>query len=210
MTWYVSSGFRAYILFTGFPPTKNQAAREGRWTKADVKYLKIALMFIYLGHVSGQTLSRHHCWIRVTEWVLDYEVWLRRRLGIEKLHRVKSGVRSRSRSRPESWQRVRSRSRSRSRSDCLDSDSGTFCLNLWYNLPTKGRFLMHFFEIICADVVFKVSRHAHIRINRGAGSHDLQRWIYGAKRGHAPQSGRKWHRINIFLDITRKQSNFYL
>ena len=34
--------------------------------------------------------------------------------------------RSRSRSRPESWQRARSRSRS----NCLDSDSGTFCLNL--------------------------------------------------------------------------------
>ena len=31
----------------------------------------------------------------------------------------------------------------------------------------------------------------------------------GTKRGHAPQRARKWHKIDTFLDITRKQNNFY-
>ena len=68
------------------------------------------------------------------------------RLLIETSCRLRPGVRSRSRSRsrPESWQRARSRSRSRSRSNCLDSDSGTFCLNLWYKLPMQWRICMHF------------------------------------------------------------------
>ena len=32
----------------------------------------------------------------------------------------------------------------------------------------------------------------------------------GAKRGHAPRNDRKWHKIYIFLNVTRKQSNFCL
>ena len=105
------------------------------------------------------------------------------------------GVRSRSRSRSlsESWQRARSRSRSRSK--CLGSDSGTFCLNLWHNLPMKGRICMHFLEIISADIVFKFCRHTHIRINRGGD------WEWGAvafkgaskeaKRSHTPPPSPK-------------------
>ena len=46
--------------------------------------------------------------------------------------------RSRSRGRPESRQRARSRSRGLSRPNCLDSDSETFCFNLWYSLPMQG------------------------------------------------------------------------
>ena len=29
-------------------------------------------------------------------------------------------------------------------------------------------------------------------------------------QGHGPQIARKWHKMDIFLDIARKQSNFYL
>ena len=133
------------------------------------------------------------------------------------------GVWGRSRNCPESWQRARSRSRGRP--NCLDSDSETFCFNLWYSLPMQGRIWMHFLEIICADIVFELCRyqergqrpcvmHPSWKIRRAsytwpvAESHGLQRRILGGKRGHAPQSARKWHKIDTFLDITRK-SNFY-
>ena len=119
----------------------------------------------------------------------------------------KSGVRSRRRSRQKSWQRARSRIRSRS--NCLDSDSRTLCLSRWYNLPIQGGLCMHFLGIIYADVVFRFCSYTHIRINRGRG-HDLQRRIQGAKHGHAPPPNvRKWHKIDTYLDITRKQCNFY-
>ena len=69
---------------------------------------------------------------------------------------------------------------------------------------------MHFLEIICADVVFKFCEYIHIRINRGRGAMTFKGGSKSAKRGHAPQSARTWHKIVKFLDITRKQSNFYL
>ena len=48
-------------------------------------------------------------------------------------------------------------------------------------------------------------------LTRGQGAMTLKGGSMAAKRSHAPpQSSRKWHKINIFLDITRKQSSFYL
>ena len=73
---------------------------------------------------------------------------------------------------------------------------------------------MHLLEIISADIVFNFFRYTHIRIIRGWGlrSHHLQRRIQGGQTQpyslHLLQSARKWHKINTFLDITRKQSNF--
>ena len=58
---------------------------------------------------------------------------------------------------------ARSRSRGRSRSNCLYSDSGTFCLNMWCSLPMQGRIWMHFFGNNCADIVFKKINSVCIR-----------------------------------------------
>ena len=63
-----------------------------------------------------------------------------------------------------------------------------------------------------ADVVLKFSRYTHIRVNWGWGlrSHYLQGSIQGSQTQPypAPQSVRKWHKMSIFLDITRKQISF--
>ena len=82
----------------------------------------------------------------------------------------------------------------------------------------KGRICMHFLKIISADIDFKfrryTHRHTYCRINRawglGVGSNDLQRRIQGGQTQSyppSPQSARKWRKINMFLDIARKQSN---
>ena len=44
---------------------------------------------------------------------------------------------------------------------------------------------------------------------RRARSHGVQRRIQGAKTPPCPQSPRNWHKIDISLNITRKESNFY-
>ena len=69
---------------------------------------------------------------------------------------------------------------------------------------------MHLLEIICADIIFKLCRYAHIRIKRGWGAMTVKGGSLGAKGSHDHQSARKLHKINIFLDITRNKSNFYL
>ena len=56
----------------------------------------------------------------------------------------------------------------------------------------------------------KFRRYTHMPINRGWGAMTFKAGSKVAKRGHAPQSARKWHKIDIFLDIRRKPSNFYL
>ena len=110
-------------------------------------------------------------------------VWFKNRI-------FRAGVRSRSwsRSRPESWHRARSRSRSRSRSNWLDSDSGTFCLNLRYNLSMQGRHHMQFLEIICADIAFKLYRYTHIRIKRWRGAMTFKGGSNGPNAALSPKA----------------------
>ena len=78
----------------------------------------------------------------------------------------------------------------------------------------QGRIYIHFLEIISADIVYKFCRYPHLCINGGWGlrSHHLKRRIQGGQRQSysPPPSAQKWYKINTFLDIRRKQSNFCL
>ena len=69
------------------------------------------------------------------------------------------------------------------------------CLKLWLPilgitkyLPMQGRIWIHFLEIICEDIVFKLRRYTHIRINRGRGAITFRGGSKGAKSGHAPKT----------------------
>ena len=46
---------------------------------------------------------------------------------------------------------------------------------------------MHFFGIICADIVFKFCMYAHKRINRERGAMTFKGGSKGAKHGHGPK-----------------------
>ena len=77
----------------------------------------------------------------------------------------------------------------------------------------QGRIRMHFLEIISADIVFKFCRYTDVSINRGWGprSHYLQGAPKETKtQPYPPQIARKLNKINILLDLTRKQSSFWL
>ena len=101
-----------------------------------------------------------------------------------------SGVRSRSRCRPESWQRARSWSRS----NCLDSDPGTFCLNLIQFVYAGENLHALFGNILYRQSFFQFRRYIHIPINRGGGAMTFKG---GPKRSNAvmppkaPENGTK-------------------
>ena len=58
---------------------------------------------------------------------------------------------------------------------------------------------------------FKFRRYTNFPFNWWRGAMTFKPRSKGVKRGHAPpqKSTRKWHKIDKFLDIRRKQSNFY-
>ena len=72
---------------------------------------------------------------------------------------------------------------------------------------------MHFWEIIYAVIVFINSIGMCMYVLNGVEGHDLGE-SKGTKRGRSlypppPSACRKWPKIDIVLDITRKQNMFY-
>ena len=72
----------------------------------------------------------------------------------------------------------------------------------------EGRICMPFLEIICADIAFKFCRHTHIHVT-GGGEPWTSKVDPRGPNVATPKSARKWHKIVIFLDITRQQSSAY-
>ena len=116
---------------------------------------------------------------------------------------ARSRSRNRSRSRPESWQRAMSRSRSRS--NCLDPDSRTFCLNLCYNSPMQGENLHALLGNTLSWHRLLNSGGIYIHLLTGGGEpYDLQRGIQRGQTWSCRQSARKWHKIDILIDIRKE------
>ena len=139
-----------------------------------------------------------------------------------------------SRSRPESWQRARSQSRSRSRSGARVrvgigvGDGATTTSQPWLSRSGRLRIpagpqgshsknknasdLGHYFWEEALFHEREQSKSKMFYPQPPKGERTLSAPLVDAVRhlGPCPQNASKWHKINIFLNILRKQSNFYL
>ena len=84
-----------------------------------------------------------------------------------------------------------------------------FCLKLWGNLPMQGRIRMYFFGNNLCKYRLNVVR-IHMQVLTGGRDWGAITFKGAPKETNMqPQSARKWHKINLVLDTTRKQSHFW-